>query len=140
MGNAMPKMKYDYFAKIIRVGAYLGAFLIFFGIGFCSAFMYRAPLVSVIIPSYNRADLLPRAVESVLAQTLTNFELIVVDDGSTDDTQRILNVYAQQDKRVKVLINKHIAVYRVLGTKGWRRRAAPMYPCWIRTITPWLIC
>lgn len=118
MGNAMPKMKYDYFAKIIRVGAYLGAFLIFFGIGFCSAFMYRAPLVSVIIPTYNRADLLPRAVDSILAQTLTDFELIVIDDGSTDDTQRILNVYAQQDKRVKVLINEHNCGVSCARNKG----------------------
>ena len=51
------------------------------------------PTFSVIIPTYNRAHTLPRAIESVLNQTLQDFELIVVDDGSTDDTKRIANYY-----------------------------------------------
>lgn len=47
-------------------------------------------LVSVVLPTYNRATTLPRAVGSVLTQSYTNLELIVVDDGSTDETQKIL--------------------------------------------------
>jgi glycosyltransferase involved in cell wall biosynthesis len=54
------------------------------------------PLVSVIIPTYNRASLLVRAVESVLVQTHRNTELIIVDDGSTDDTATILRGYGHQ--------------------------------------------
>ena len=52
------------------------------------------PKVSVIICTYNRADLLPRAVNSVLAQTFTDFELIIVDDYSTDNTQEVIGTFA----------------------------------------------
>ena len=51
------------------------------------------PTVSVIIPTYNRADFLKEAIESVLAQTFCDFELIVVDDGSTDRTRDLLDGY-----------------------------------------------
>ena len=52
--------------------------------------------VSVIIPTYNRAELLRLAVESVLAQTYPNIEIIVVDDGSTDDTATVMEQYADR--------------------------------------------
>ena len=51
-------------------------------------------LISVIIPTYNRSDFLKEAIESVLKQTYQPFELIVVDDGSTDDTASVLSCYA----------------------------------------------
>jgi glycosyltransferase involved in cell wall biosynthesis len=51
------------------------------------------PTVSVVIPTYNAADLLPDAVKSVLAQTYRDFELIVVDDGSTDATPEVMEAY-----------------------------------------------
>jgi SAM-dependent methyltransferase len=55
----------------------------------------RAPLFSVIIPSYNHAQFLPDSIASVLQQTLQNFEIVVIDDGSTDNTAAIVARYPQ---------------------------------------------
>lgn len=60
-------------------------------------------LVSVVIPTHNRVDLLPRAIESVLKQTYDNFEIIVVSDGSTDNTEEVVKKYADNDSRVKYI-------------------------------------
>ncbi len=57
------------------------------------------PLVSIIIPTFNRSESLPRAVDSVLKQTFQDFELIVVDDGSTDKTCQLLASF--NDPRIK---------------------------------------
>lgn len=58
-------------------------------------------IVSVIIPTYNRADLIVESLESVLAQTYTNLEVIVVDDGSTDQTRSVLEPYAGKIKYIR---------------------------------------
>ena len=63
------------------------------------------PLVSVCVDVYNYADFLPQALESVLTQTLTDFELIVMDDCSTDDSFAVATHCAVQDGRVRVLRN-----------------------------------
>lgn len=60
------------------------------------------PLVSVYMPTHNRASLVPRAIDSVLAQSYPNLELIVVDDGSTDQTPQVLSRYACEDRVVSV--------------------------------------
>jgi glycosyltransferase involved in cell wall biosynthesis len=59
------------------------------------------PLVSVLIPTYNRAGVLGRAIESVLTQTFPDFELIVVDDGSTDNTVEVVQGF--RDPRVRLV-------------------------------------
>lgn len=61
----------------------------------------RAPLVSVGLPTYNRASKLRRAVESVLAQDYSNFELIISDNDSPDGTQAMCEEYARRDSRVR---------------------------------------
>lgn len=61
------------------------------------------PIVSVIIPSYNAADYITQTLESVLAQTLTDIEVIVVDDGSTDNTRNIVADFANKDPRLMLV-------------------------------------
>ena len=58
-------------------------------------------LVSIIIPTYNRAKLVTEAVQSALSQTYTNFEILVIDDGSTDNTEEMLKKYDNDIKYIK---------------------------------------
>jgi len=60
-----------------------------------------SPRVSVVIPSYNCARYLPEAIDSVLAQTYRDFEIIVVDDGSTDSTPEVLARYGDQIRVIR---------------------------------------
>src|SRR5690242_20239396 len=59
------------------------------------------PLVSVVMPAYNAGAFLAEAIASVLAQTYGNFELIVIDDGSTDESRRIIDEFS--DRRLVLL-------------------------------------
>jgi glycosyltransferase involved in cell wall biosynthesis len=63
------------------------------------------PLVSVIIPTFNRAGTIKRAIKSVINQTYKNWELIIVDDGSTDDTKDLIKDYLK-NKRIKYYFKK----------------------------------
>ncbi|MDX2479783.1 MAG: glycosyltransferase family 2 protein, partial [Desulfuromusa sp.] len=54
------------------------------------------PNVSIILPTYNRADYLRRSISSVLKQTFTDFELIIVDDASTDNSAEIIDAFDDQ--------------------------------------------
>jgi glycosyltransferase involved in cell wall biosynthesis len=65
--------------------------------------MEKGPLVSVIIPTYNRVHLVGRAIRSVLEQSYQNFELIIVDDGSTDETEALLRMFQEKDLRIKCI-------------------------------------
>ncbi len=64
------------------------------------------PKVSVIIPNYNHARFLPMRIDSVLNQTFTDFELILLDDCSTDNSREILADYAKKDSRIKLAFNE----------------------------------
>lgn len=57
------------------------------------------PLVSIIIPTYNRAHLISETLDSVLAQTYQNWECIIVDDGSTDSSENVIREYVKKDSR-----------------------------------------
>jgi glycosyltransferase involved in cell wall biosynthesis len=79
---------------------------------------FDAPLISVVLPTFNREKYLPRAIKSVLNQTYKNLELIIVDDGSTDNTEEI--VKGCSDKRIRYYkqeLNKGGSAARNVGIK-----------------------
>lgn len=79
------------------------------------------PLVSVIIPTYNRSSLVPRAIESVRRQTYRNVEILVIDDGSVDDTQSVVRKIP--DDRIRYIrheINKGLPAARNTGIRAAR--------------------
>ena len=64
------------------------------------------PKVSVLMPAYNSEAFVAEAIESILNQTYTDFEFIIINDGSTDKTAEIIDEYAKNDSRIK-FINNH---------------------------------
>lgn len=68
--------------------------------------------VSVIMPTWNRALIIERAIDSVISQSYTNFELIISDDGSTDNTEEIVHGYSSSDNRIIYIKNDHAGVSR----------------------------
>ena len=74
------------------------------------------PFVSVIIPTFNRANVIKRAVNSVLNQAFTDFECVVVDDGSTDETDSVLSEFSSKIRVVKTE-NRGVAAARNLGAE-----------------------
>lgn len=69
--------------------------------------MEHNPLISVIVPVYNVAAYLPRCVDSILAQSYANLQIILVDDGSSDDSGKICEEYAKKDTRIQVIHQKN---------------------------------
>ena len=63
--------------------------------------MKDRPLVSIIIPIYNRADLIGETIDSILVQTYQNWECLIIDDGSTDNTLEVVGKYAGKDSRIQ---------------------------------------
>ncbi|MCE5348265.1 MAG: glycosyltransferase [Bacteroidales bacterium] len=71
------------------------------------------PLVSIVSPAYNHGKFIAGCIESVLAQTYSNWEMIIVDDGSTDSTYEIASDFARKDSRIKAFTQKNIGIFRL---------------------------
>ena len=72
--------------------------------------MATVPLVSIIIPCYNYGRYLADALESILAQTYTSWECIIIDDGSTDETREVASHYTQKDSRFNYFYQKNSGI------------------------------
>ena len=74
------------------------------------------PKVSVLMPTYNCAAFLKESIESILTQTFKDFEFIIINDGSTDASNNIINEYVKQDSRIKYFVNeKNIGLIKTLN-------------------------
>lgn len=78
--------------------------------------MGNTPLISCIIPAYNAEKFIGNCIESVLQQTYTNFEVVIVDDGSQDQTGKICDSYALADFRIRVIHKKNAGVSAARNT------------------------
>lgn len=73
------------------------------------------PLVSIIMPVYNSEKFLRESIESILGQTFTDFEFIIVNDGSTDSSLEIIKEYANRDIRIKIIDQKNTGIIGALN-------------------------
>src|ERR1700730_17966377 len=88
------------------------------------------PAVSICIPTYNGSTYLPACLDSALSQTYSDFELLIVDDCSSDDSVDIAKAYAKRDSRIQVFVNDHN-----LGLVGnWNRSVQLSRGEWVKFI------
>src|SRR5579863_2831109 len=76
------------------------------------------PLVSITMPTYNRAHMVGLAIDAILGQTYSNIELIIVNDGSRDNTRNVLDAYARQDARIRVIHKDNEGIPDTVN-RGW---------------------
>lgn len=90
---------------------------------------FNCPTFSVLIPTYNQAQYLPACLDSLLAQTCSNWEAVIVNDGSTDDTRSVLEHYAHKDSRFTVLHKENGGVASALNLA--LKNARGRWICWL---------
>ena len=89
------------------------------------------PEVSIVIPVYNAEDVLETCLEYVINQTFKQIEIICINDGSTDDTPKILNEYANRDSRIRIIHQQNVGQYptRNVGLRNIRGRYMLFVDC-----------
>ena len=100
--------------------------------------MLPIPSVSIVVPVYNAQRYLPAAMKSVLAQALADWELIAVNDGSTDRSLRILKWFAAKDARIRVVDCENRGIEKSLN-EGIALCAANSLHAWTPTTSSCLI-
>lgn len=82
--------------------------------------MRKKELISIIVPIYNVEEYLEKCIESIIKQTYENLEIILVDDGSTDNSGKICDIYAKKDERIKTIHreNSGVSVTRNIGLEN----------------------
>jgi glycosyltransferase involved in cell wall biosynthesis len=84
--------------------------------------MSTIPTLSVCMPVYNAEQYVREATESILHQTFTDFEFIIIDDGSTDDSRRILEEFARRDARIRLVSRPNTGYTVALNEALWDGR------------------
>ena len=90
--------------------------------------METAPKISVIIPAYNTAKYIPACLDSVLAQTMTDIEIICINDGSPDNALEIFNEYAKRDSRIRVIDQENSGICVTRNNAIAQARAEYIFP------------
>ena len=88
----------------------------------------RDGLVSIITPTFNSANFIEETIKSVLSQTYSNWEMIIVDDCSGDNTEEVVSQYSRKDRRIKILVQL------LLGIKQWEKPKGSIWLFWIQMI------
>ena len=89
--------------------------------------MNEHPKVSIVVPAYNAAGYVEGCINSVLAQSCGSFELIIVNDGSKDDTATVVSAMVEKDARVKLLTVENGGPAAALSIRSYP--TAPAVPC-----------
>ena len=108
----------------------------------------RDGLVSVITPAYNCAQFIGKTIESVQAQTYDNWEMVIVDDCSTDNTREVVESYSKDDSRVRYICLKENSGAAVARTESMKAAEGEYMAFWIAMtcgnlkswINSWLSC
>lgn len=77
--------------------------------------MYSKPEITVLLPAYNASETISEAIESILCQSFENFEFLIINDGSSDNTLDIIQSYAQKDSRIRVINQKNMGLIATLN-------------------------
>ena len=85
------------------------------------------PKISIVLPCYNGAKMIGEAIESIIAQTYKDWELIIVNDCSTDNTLEVANAYASKDKRIRVLSNEKNSKLPATLNHGFREARGELW-------------